>query len=212
MAAARYVPYIDGTLISEDEDRANNHGRFTGATRAAIAIYLNEPAELDAAAQVLHGVLGNRAAHNGFGWRYDLSWQADAANPVGINPAGATKDGFSIDGALPEEMRRGCPFQVPPCHTQYPWEGLQGIVAEAWVLSRRGYAVFEWEDQAIRRAAQFLQNLDAQYPNADWVAADDDTFVPWIINHVYGTQFTTRPVEFGELMSFTDWMFPAAGP
>ena len=132
-------------------------------------------------------------------------------NSLGINPVGAIKSGVSIDGALPEEMRRGCSFQDPPCYTSYPWEGLQGIVVEAWILSRKGYDVFNWEDQALRRAAQYLEDLDARIAADGWTADGDDTFVPWIFNHVYGTSFTTQEVEFGELMGYTDWMFPADG-
>lgn len=211
MAAARYVEYSDGTLVSEDEDRANNHGRFTGATRAAIAIYLDEPAEIETVAQILHGVLGNRDAYDGFRWTHDLSWQEDENNPVGINPVGATKSGVSIDGVLTEEMRRGCSFQDPPCYTPYPWEGLQGIVVEAWILSRKGYDVFNWENQALRRAGQYLQDLDSRFPSVGWTADGDDTFLPWILNHVYGTSFSTKETDFGELMSYTDWMFPDAG-
>ena len=74
-----------------------------------------------------------------------------------------------------------------------------------------GYDVFNWEDQALRRAAQYLQDLDSRLPADGWTADGDDTFVPWILNHVYGTSFTTQDVEFGELMSYTDWMFPNSG-
>ena len=42
--------------------------------------------------------------------------------PSASIPPGSTKDGVSIDGALPDDMRRGCDFKDPPCPTRYPWE------------------------------------------------------------------------------------------
>jgi hypothetical protein len=124
---------------------------------------------------------------------------------VGINPVGATKDGFVIDEALPEEMRRGCAFQIPPCHTGYPWGALQGIVVEAMILYRQGYDVWSWEDKAILRAVQFLYDLHLQYPEAGWWAKEDDTWVPWVVNNVYGTDFPTEPAQIGKNMGWTDW-------
>ncbi|OGC02362.1 hypothetical protein A2V82_12400, partial [candidate division KSB1 bacterium RBG_16_48_16] len=44
-----------------------------------------------------------------------------------------------IDGVIPDDMRRGGSFQFPPASTGYPWEGLQGVVAQAEILSRAGY-------------------------------------------------------------------------
>ena len=204
--AARFVERSDGTLIEEDESRANNHGRYAGATRVAIAVYLGDQAEIERAAQVFKGLLGDRASYNGFAWKNDLSWQADPTQPVGINPLGAVKDGYTIDGALPEEMRRGCAFQSPPCYTGYPWEGLQGILVEAVLLSRQGYDVFNWQDRAILRSIQFLDHLRVTYPQAPWWAIGDDTFIPWLVNAIYGTTFvTTSPIQLGDIMGWTDW-------
>ena len=103
-------------------------------------------AELERTAQVLKGFLGDRESYAAFDFPKDLSWQVGPTRPVSINPAGATKNGLTIDGALTEEMRRGCPFQIPPCPTAYPWEGLQGIIVDAMILYRRGYDVWNWEE------------------------------------------------------------------
>jgi hypothetical protein len=203
--ALRFVERADGTLIGEDEERANNHGRYAGATRVAIAVYLEDQAEIERAALVFRGLLGDRDAYADFKWTRSLSWQADPDQPVGINPLGAMRDGYSIDGVLTEELRRGCDFQFPPCYTQYPWEGLQGILAEAVLLSRRGYDVYNWSDRAILRAVQFLYDLSVDYPQDPWWAVGDDTFIPWLINAVYGSDFPTDPVELGDIMSYTDW-------
>jgi hypothetical protein len=113
---------------------------------------------------------------------------------------------MDADGALPEEMRRGCPPSEPPCHTGYPWEALQGAVAQAYLLSRLGYDAWSWSDRALLRAALFLQRLDQQFTG--WWATGDDTWVPWLLNHAYGVSLPTAPATLpGKGMAFTDWMF-----
>ena len=197
--------WADGSLISEDELRANTRGRMAGASRAAVAAYLGNEDELRRAATVFRGYLGDRETYTGFRFDQDLSWQADPAQPAGVNPAGATKEGFSIDGALPEDMRRGCSFQIPPCHTDSPWESLQGIVVEANILHRQGFDAWHWQDQAILRAAQFLDTLQQEYPDEDWWAEGDDTWIPWVINQAYDADFPTDEASVGKNMSWTDW-------
>ena len=195
--------FSDGSLVSNDEQRANNHGRVAGASRVAVAAYLNDVGDLARTAQVFQGFLGDRAAYAGFKWNSDLSWQVDPSNPVGVDPVGAVKDGHAIDGALPEEMRRGCSFRWPPCLTRYPWGALQGALVEAEILFRRGYDAFEWRSRALRRAVQFVRDLDLQF--GGWWATGDDTWQPWFVNFAYGTSFPTSPAAIGKTMGWTDW-------
>lgn len=192
---------IDGrTIISTQEDRPNNWGTHAGATRVAIARYLGDTADLDRAAQVFKGWLGDRSAYAGFDYG-ELDWQADPSKPVGINPKGATKNGYNIDGVLPDDQRRGCGFTIPACKENYVWEALQGASVEAWLLHRAGYDVFNWSDKALYRATNWLYTVN-NFPATD----NDDTFIPWIFNKAYGTSFsTTSPVGIGKNMSFTDW-------
>jgi myo-inositol-hexaphosphate 3-phosphohydrolase len=195
---------LDGrTLISTHEQRPNNWGTHAGASRVAADIYLGDTADLERAAKIFKGWLGDRASYAGFTYG-DLSWQADPTNPVGINPRGATKDGHVIDGVLPDDMRRGCSFRWPPCHTGYAWGGLEGATVQAELLHRAGYGAWEWQDQALLRAARFLSNLDQE--EGGWWAEGDDEWNPWLINHAYGTQFpTTLPAQPGKNMGWTDW-------
>lgn len=191
------------TLQSTHEDRPNNWGTHAGASRVAAAVYLNDRAEIERCAQVFRGWLGDRGAYVGFDFG-DLSWQVDPSQPVGVNPAGATKSGHSIDGALPDDMRRGCPFQMPPCHTAYAWEAMQGAVVQAEILHRQGYDAWQWQDRALLRAAQFLYDLDQRY--SDWWAEGDDEWQVWLINAAYGTSFPSEtPARFGKNMGWTDW-------
>jgi hypothetical protein len=194
---------VDGdTLRNIHERRANNWGTNAGASRAAIAVYLGDRAELERTAQVFKGFLGDRGSYAGFNFDddlSDLSWQCDPLNPVPVNPAGCSKNGLDIGGALPDEMRRGGPFQWPPLETNYPWGGLQGAVVQAHILHRAGYPAWQWEDNALLRAVQFLYDIG-------WPAEGDDDWQIWLINKVYGTDFPTRlPGQTGKNMGWTEW-------
>ena len=186
------------TIASCHERRPNNFGSHCGATRVAIALYLGDEPEVERAAMVFHGWLGNRQAYTGFEYGR-LTWQADPEAPVGINPPGATKSGYSIAGALPEEMRRGGDFRWPPKRTGYAWEALQGALVQAELLSRAGYSAWDWEDRALLRAVEFLHELG-------WDANGDDSWQPWLINYVYDTDFpAAMPARPGKNMGWTDW-------
>jgi hypothetical protein len=195
---------LDGTTLqATHEKRPNNWGTMAGASRAAVAAYLGDAVELSRTAQVFKGWLGDRASHAGFSYG-DLSWQSDPARPVGINKKGAVKSGEVIDGVLPDDMRRGCAFQYPPCPTGYPWEALQGALVQAEILSRQGYDAWQWQDQALRRAVQYLFDLDRRY--GGWWASGDDRWSVWVVNRAYGTQFpAVSPAGAGKIMGWTDW-------
>ena len=169
------------TLQSTHEDRPNNWGTHAGASRAAVALYLRDAAEMKRCAQVFKGWLGDRSSYAGFNYG-DLDWQADPQKPVGINPKGATKNGYSIDGVLPDDQRRAGPFTWPPPKENYVWEALQGALVQAVILNRAGYDTWAWEDQALQRAVKWLHK-ECNYP-----AAGDDTWQPHVVNHFYGTK------------------------
>jgi hypothetical protein len=196
---------LDGTtLIQTHETRPNNWGTMAGASREAADVYLGDAADLDRAARVFRGYVGDRSAYSGFSFG-DLSWQADPSQPVGIAPPGATKAGLPVDGALPDDMRRGCAFTLPPCHTDYAWEALQGVVVQAEILSRRGYDAFGWQDRAVLRAMQFLDRIDRLY--CGWWATSDDEWQPWVINRAYGAGLrAVSPAGSGKIMGWTDWV------
>jgi hypothetical protein len=187
------------TLQSTHEDRPNNWGTHAGASRAAIALYLRDAAEMKRCAQVFKGWLGDRSSYAGFDYG-ELDWQADPQNPVGINPRGATKNGQSIDGVLPDDQRRAGPFSWPPPKENYVWEALQGALVQAVILNRAGYDTWSWEDQALHRAVKWLHQ-ECNYP-----AAGDDTWQPHLINYFYGTKFKApTPSQCGKNMGWTDW-------
>ena len=187
------------TLRTTHAQRPNNWGTHAGASRLAAAAYLGDTAEIDQVAAIFKGWLGDRTSYAGFTYGA-LDWQADPNNPVGINPLGSVRDGHSIDGVLPEEQRRSGDFTWPPPQENYVYEGLQGALAQAVILQRAGYPAFDWEDQALRRAFQWLHE-QANYP-----AEGDDTWQPHLINVNYRSAFPViLPSRPGKNVGYTDW-------
>ncbi len=187
------------TLVSTHEDRPNNWGTHAGASRMAVARYLRDDAALARAAQVFKGWLGDRSAYAGFTYG-DLGWQADSAQPVGINPKGATKSDRDVNGVLPDDQRRSGPFTWPPPKEKYVYEALQGAIVQAVILERAGYDPFNWQDQALRRAYQWLHGV------CHYDAVGDDTWQPHVINHFYKTSFPAPvPARPGKNVGWTDW-------
>jgi hypothetical protein len=187
------------TLISTHERRANNWGTHAGAARIAADVYLGDTVDLEKAARVFKGWLGDRASYAGFKYG-DLSWQASPSAPVGVDPLGSVKQGHDISGALPDDMRRGCSFRWPPCPTNYPWGALEGALIQAQLLSRAGYPAWGWEDRALLRAARFLYGIG-------WPAVGDDVWQPWLLNRAYGAGFPVVIDRPGKSMGWAAWTF-----
>ena len=188
------------TLQSTHEERPNNWGTHAGASRAAIAVYLGDRAELARTARVFRGWLGDRSAYRGFAYG-DLSWQHSVQRPVGINRKGASKLGYSIDGVLPDDQRRAGLFVWPPPQENYVYEALQGALVQAVILSRAGYDdVWNWSDRALLRAYRWL------YDVADYPATGDDEWQLPLVDRFYHTSFWNRTrVTPGKNMGWTDW-------
>jgi len=184
-------------LTVSHEKRPNNWGGHAAAARIAIALYIGDKAELTRAAQVFKGWLGDRDSYAGFDYG-ELWWQADPAKPVGINPKGSTIQGHSVDGAQPEELRRGGAFKWPPAKTDYCWEGLQGPTAAVHMLMRAGLPAHEWCDKALLRAVAFLYDIG-------WEATGDDKWQIPLINYIYGTNYPVTGGGRGKNVGWTLW-------
>lgn len=188
------------TLQSTHEDRPNNWGTHAGASRAAIAVYLDDRVELEKTARVLKGYLGDCSSYAEFKYRKDVSWQCDQTSPVGINPAGCTKHGCSIDGVLPDDQRRAGGFRWPPPKENYVYGALQGVIVQAVILHRAGYDTFNWNEKAILRAYKWL------HEQANFPPTDDDVWQLPLVDYYYGTNFWDgSTTDCGKNMCWTDW-------
>lgn len=204
LAGVRSVELDGRTLISTNAERPNNWGAHAGAARIATDLFLGDTADLEQAVRVFHGFLGDRSAWNNFRFG-DGDWQANPSAPVPINPAGATKNGIDVDGAIVDDIRRcECPVSSPAPKENYQWEGMQGIVTQATLLYAAGYTdIWERSDAAIRRAVTFL------YEEADFPAEGDDTFVLFLIDAALGTNYAAgQRANMGKSMAYTDVTHP----
>ena len=190
------------SIIECHNKRPNNWGAEAGASRTAIALYLNDSAQIAETARVHKGYLGDRSSYAGFQYG-ELSWQCDASKPVGINAKGCTKQGHNIDGVLPDDQRRGGSFTWPPFCENYVWGALQGALVTAELLHRAGYPAWEWQDKAILRAMEWLHSPSVKSTN--WCAATgDDRGFPFLVNRAYKTNFPAS-ASVGKGMGFFEW-------
>ncbi len=188
------------TLRSTHEDRPNNWGTHAGASRLAVAIYLDDEDDIERISQVFKGWVGDTSAYNEFRFRA-TDWQVDRRNPVGINPMGSKIQGKNVDGVLPDDQRRCCDsFTWPPPKEGYVWEAMQGVLAQAVMLHRQGYDVWQWEDRALLRAYRWIHTVN------DYPAQGDDTWQPHLVNYYLGTAYPAPvPSRPGKNIGFTDW-------
>lgn len=196
------------SLTKCQEQRPNNWGMHCGASRVAADLYVGDTTDLNKAFAIFKGWLGDRSSYASFTYG-DLSWQADSAHPVGINPKGATKSGVNIDGVLPDDMRRGGSFPtIGTDGVSYTWEALQGAFLEAELFRRAGMDVYSFEDSALARAAKFMYGKG--HP-----ASGDDEWQVSLINARYGTNYAEPSgAQPGKNFGFTDWLTlaPASVP
>lgn len=228
---ARQEFFADGVTFSRNlteahETRANNWGLMCGASRLAAAIYLHDNREEARCWDVFRRWLGDESSPFEFppeAWG-GLSWQADRAHPVGINPIYTRKRDCGdvrrvIGGVLPDEMRRAGPFDtLDPCdplwtwpafpdraERNYNWNALQAVLAQAVIHDRRGRNPWRIGTWAIARAFDWLYTrLDFPVTHPD--AGDDDYWMPAMVNHMYPLQLPepvgTKP---GQQVGYTDW-------
>lgn len=155
------------SIVSTHEDRPQNWGTHAGASRAAIAAYLQDDGELARCAEVFKGWLGDRSSYVGFDYG-DLSWQVNPSEPVGINPINSRIDGCPVGGVQPDDQRRcGSWPEDAGCQTNYAYEALQGVLLQAIILRRAGYDTWRWERKAIGRAVWWLCRWNEQPPESD---------------------------------------------
>jgi len=191
-------------LTQTSEDSASNWGAWALTSRIAISAYIGDTADVDRAALVFRGFLGDRGAYAQFEptGEFNPSWVCgDVDRWVPINPGGCR----GRSGAIVEEVSRaaGDYPAVDDVSRGYLWESLGAAALSAELLSRQGYPdVFEWSDQALLRAAEFAQG-NGGYPPPYSV----NQYIPWSINKAYGVDLgPVAAAGFGRQFGYTDWL------
>lgn len=189
-----------GSIVACHAKRPNNWGTAAGLARVAIDAQVGDAADLAAAAVIHRGWLGDRSAYIFKTADYgDLSWQADATKPVGINPLGAAKSSQNIDGVLPEDQRRGGSF---PSWTNenYVWQSLGEVAGTQFILRASGYPdVMSWSDWAIHRAY-------ARYAVKGYGCSGDDGW-QYAAAQVHGVVIQNTGFEPGKAFGWADWLY-----
>jgi len=201
---------LDGkTLISTHEIRPNNWGTHAGASRIAVAMYLGDTVDLERAARVFKGWLGDRSAYSGFqGPEGARSWSCDPAKFIPINGA-CSADGIDLDGAIVRDIDRGGNLKWPPGRAGigYTLESLQALTLQAELLTINGYGdAWSWSDQALKRAAGIVTR-SGQAGGLTWNRSEVSYYVPWILNARYALDLPTRAAGFGRVFGYTDWLY-----
>ena len=194
------------------ENAAANWGTFACASRIAASIYLGDTADVNRSALIIRAFLGERSAYpanapgrNGYfqyTGGYDPSWVCNTAAWTGINP-GCVKSGVNLDGVLVEDAARGggcCTLQGSGIG--YSWEALQGLFVSAELLYRTGAHgdPYQWSNQALKRAMDFMQR-------SGWGISNAASYVPWMANRRYNTGYPAGPCPSGRIMSWGDWLY-----
>jgi hypothetical protein len=181
------------TLMETFQTRANNWGSMAFGSLCAIYSYLKDTNKLaDLRAYWIAAVEGRRIRLK---YGADKSWHPEPRRPQLINGVGATINGIDVDGVIADDMRRGGAFRVPPRHTEYPWEHLQGTVTAARILARAGMPIWEVAGSAILRAAVLLEVNYARTYGPKWKAAGDDLWLLPFIDAAYGTALSVGATE-----------------
>jgi hypothetical protein len=181
----------------------SNASAQEGAAYVALAVYLGDRDMLAWSWNAFRRYAGDRSSPHTISSNSD-AWQQVPNDPVGIQNAGASKGGCSIDGAISNDMSRGGEATCDPGETQYPWVGLDGAVPAAVILNRAGYPAWDVANQALRRAGTYLHGLGGA-----WWDPGQAPAVKHLLNRVYGLGYPVAyPVGPGRVVGFTDYTHP----
>jgi hypothetical protein len=193
-----YVADSQGSVVNCHRKRPNNWGTASGLARIAVSAHLKDTVDLADAVKVHKGWLGDRTAYAGFTYG-SLSWQADQAHPVGINPKSAVKSNEVIDGVLPDDQRRANAFPTW-VNENYVWQALGEASGTQFILRASGYPdVFGWSDAAIARAY-------ARYAAHNYGCSGDDGW-QYAAAKAHGVTITHSGEAPGKSFGWVDFLY-----
>jgi hypothetical protein len=194
------------SMVRCNNERAHNWGAFASAARVSIDIYLNDQTDLAVAVSRLKRWLGESS--EGLRWQpsadFDLSYACIPSSSAWTAVNGSSC-GLKKDGMLVEDISRSAASFSTYDSTgiAYTMEGLQGQLLAAILLERQGYDVFNWGDQALRRAMDWLQREGKPFGNNSSV----EKHISWIPRYFYQKSYSTTPSNMGRTLGFTDWLY-----
>lgn len=208
------------SIAQTQESSAANWGAHCAASRVAVSLYLGDGEDVDRAATVLRGALGDSSAYPaypdgqtpaaGAGFQttssFDSSWSCNHTSTIGgWRPINSAACGNDMDGIVVEDISRsaGAYPSYDDTGLGYTFETMAGLHLASLLLDRQGPSAFSWSDDGLLRAMQWLDR-QGEVPGASSVRQH----VPWITNHFYGTSLPTDDARMGRGFGFTDWLYP----
>jgi hypothetical protein len=79
---------------------------------------------------------------------------------------------------------------------------LQGLFVSAELLYRTGrYGnPYDWSNQALKRAMNFMQR-------SGWGISNVAAYVPWLANKRYGASYPEKANGTGRIMAWGNWLY-----
>jgi hypothetical protein len=190
-----------GTIGFRNREGPGNGGAMSGATVAAVGVYLND------AAMIAQAIDGLRMFTGSYPGDYDLrggTWNASTSQSqwTPVNPANSpVRNGLDLSGLMASEMERGqgAP-SASPAYTSYPKITIQGRVTQAVILFEAGEIGPEhWS--VLVRAAQALMRLPSGY-------AESDAAQNRLLNWYASAGLAETAPSVGRTTWGTDWTHP----
>ena len=203
------------TLAGTHADSANNWGAYAGASRIAASLYLGDTHDVDIAARITRGFLGDRSAYAGFGYNLDgtdLSWSCSGSATYTPVDKSCTKNGINVDGAVIADISRGGSLAWPPKDPgiNYQLEAIQGLGLQVELLYRHGYPnAWTWSSSALNRMAGIVSRSDAK-GGTGWNETQTGSQMPWLLDQRYGLSIPRKASAMGRAIGFTAWLYSGA--
>lgn len=208
LSRLRSTPLPGGWALNSLDARGDhsNWGAHQAAALTAADAYLGDTAALAVDAAWARAWVDPGAAK---AWIYhtakhDYSWSATGVPPAApVNPAGAVKQGVTVDGIPLVDMQRGGGFTTgKPILTNYPRESLVGRTVQFEILARAGYPAYEWGDRGLLRIARRLLALSRQWESG-WYEPRMNAY--WILEARYGAGLPLEEGAVGRQVTGVDW-------
>ncbi len=201
------------TLEKTAGDTAGNWNAYALSSHLAVSIVLGDEAAVARDITIFRRFLGDTTSPwpafkptSGHAWNGNGStWDMTPTLQRGINPA---VPGDRRSGAIIIDVSRHTVYPSVRCCTvdlagrAYTEESLDGLLAVAMVLKARGSDFTDFEDQALRRAYEFLlaNGGPSGYSNGRYLAP--------AINAWYGTSHDTSDGDsIARHLGFGGWLF-----
>lgn len=201
------------SLEKTSGDSAANWNAYALSSHLAISVALGEEEAVARDVTIFRRFLGDTtspwpafAPTSGHNWNGNgATWDMTPTLQRGINPE---RPGESRSGAIILDASRHTSLPSVPCCTTdlagraYIEESLDALLAVTMVLAARGQDFTDFEDQAIRRAYDFLvrNGGPSGYSNGRYLAL--------AINNLYGTGYPTSAGDsVARHLGYGAWLF-----